>query len=513
MMYAAAQNQKSAEWERARAHQAKSKDQAAPAVSRWVADPTDPKRFVRGEYVNRDSGRAYTPHNADEQRFVESDSPRYGLLKGGEGSGKSVAGIIKALERLRRGMNGIMVSPDFPHFKRSLWMEFVRWCPPTALIEKDRYRLAPGWEPSEPFTLTFVSGAVLLCGGIENPASWEGPNVNFVLFDEARRHKDPLALKVLDGRIRIQGRQGEPPQLFMTTTPRKHWLFEYFGPLITDGPDPYEAFKRAAMVVTLRTLENESNTFDGYATQRSSSLTENERRVLLDAEWEDADDIDRFLASIDLWDACIDRSLPPLGPHEPCVMALDAGESSDTFAKLLITRHPTDPARLAVRKARAYVPKDEPLDFDAIEKDIRDDVDAYAVQELTYDPFLLGQMMRRLSKPESKLPVPLEPFPQGAQRLISDRALGDSIAQRTIAHDGTLEDLRTHLNNADKKTTEEGRKVRIVKRMASLKIDLAVALGMGAWRADEVLPQTIMDAPIVGGSRPNQGWVPRGAQR
>jgi hypothetical protein len=456
-------------------------------ASSWVAD--------RGVYVNRESGKPYVPHHDDEARFVFSDTPRRGLLKGGEGSGKSVAGIVKDLERLRCGMSGIMGSPDFEHFKRSLWPEFARWCPWDHVIPQQQYRRRDGWEPTQPFTLTFrtpVGGvAHLLCGGFDDPGSWEGPNVSFAHFDEARRHKTAAMVKVLDGRCRIPGPNGEPPQYWFTTTPRKHWLFEYFGPWETPGQtDPYAEFKAETLVVTLRLVDNElaGNVAPGFTQQRRQSLTEVEARVLLEAEWEDADDVDRFLASIVLWDACRE-DLSPLDASTPCVLGMDAGESSDTFAVVLVSWHPTRSGILACRYARPYVPHGGPLDFDAIEQDIRDLVARYAVQQIAYDPFLLGQMMRRLSMPGRVIPVPLEPFPQGAQRLEADKNLLDLITQRRLAHDGNA-DLRQHLDNADKKTDAESRKLRIVKRAQSLKIDLAVALSMACARAATALADT-----------------------
>ena len=72
-----------------------------------------------GVYVNRETGKMYRPHNTDEALFISDDRPRRVMVKGGEGSGKSVAGIVKDLERLRRGMSGIMGSPNFVHFKKS----------------------------------------------------------------------------------------------------------------------------------------------------------------------------------------------------------------------------------------------------------------------------------------------------------------------------------------------------------------------------------------------------------
>lgn len=412
------------------------------------------------------------------------------LAKGGEGGGKSVAGIVRDLNALRIGMNGIMVSPDFEHFKRSLWPEFRRWIPKAAVIEKEQYRLSASWEPRQPFELHFINEqstiSTLYCGGIDDPSGWEGPNVGFAHIDEARRRDDPLALKVLDGRVRIPGPNNEKPQLWLTTTPKKHWLFDYFGPIVDN--DPFLSFKRDAFTITLLTEDNEraGNLSEGFTSQRGQSLTENEKRVLLLAEWEDVDDVDRFLPSIQLWDAC-EQDTPRLDPHTPVILSMDAGESNDTFATVLVSRHWNEDSLLAVRYSRAYVPKDgKPLDFDDIEQDIRGLVSQYAVQQITYDPMLLGQMMRRLTTGSNAIKTPVFKFSQGAARLEADKLLYDLITQRRIVHNGDV-DLRSHIANADAKRDGEGRKLRIVKRMQSLKIDLAVALSMGCQVAGEGL--------------------------
>ena len=196
----------------------------------------------------------------------------------------------------------------------------------------------------------------------------------------------------------------------------------------------------------------------------------------------EATEVDAFLPSIALWDAC-EEPLPPLDAHTPCILALDAGESNDVFASILVSAHPTDAQRLAVRYARGYVPTPGvALDFDAIEQDIRALCQRYAVQQLAYDPFLLGQTVRRLTNGPNAIRTPCEPFPQGAARLEADKGLYDLITQRRIAHDGDA-DLRAHVANANKKIDTEGRRLRIVKRVYSLKIDLAVCLSMACARA------------------------------
>lgn len=452
-----------------------------PPSSRWEDG--------RGVYVNRETGRPYQWHHERERAAVFSDVPRHLLFKGGEGGGKSVAGIIKDLERLRRGMHGIMVSPDMPHFKRSLWPEFVRWCPVDAVVPEQRYRLRFGWEPREPFMLSFVSGASLLCGGIEDPASYEGPNVHFAHMDEARRSKSPEALKVLTGRVRLAGPGGEPPQLWLTTTPRKHWLFEYFGPW--DKPnaaDPFAAFKRDALVVDLLTADNAANLADGYVEQRRAALTEAEARVLLEAAWEDIDDVDRFLPSMALWDACREE-LPPLDPYQPLVLALDAAVSGDTFGAVAVGRHPARENAVAVRGVWAWEPNGGVLDHIAIERDIRQILRTHNIVQVTYDPYQLHLMAQRLANgsPEtadepSTPSVWAEPFNQAGDRLEADRGLLDLIVGRNLAHDGD-ERLRAHIANADRKVDGEERKIRIVKRSQGLKIDLAVCASMASARA------------------------------
>lgn len=214
----------------------------------------------------------------------------------------------------------------------------------------------------------------------------------------------------------------------------------------------------------------------------------------------EATEVDAFLPSIALWDAC-EEPLPPLDPHTPCILALDAGESNDVFASVLVSAHPTDAQRLAVRYVRGYVPTPGvALDFDAIEQDIRELCQRYAVQQLAYDPFLLGQTVRRLTNGPNAIRTPCEPFPQGAARLEADKGLYDLITQRRIAHDGDA-DLRAHVANANKKIDTEGRRLRIVKRVYSLKIDLAVCLSMACARAS-ILARAPIPAPAVGGTRP-----------
>ena len=492
------------------------------------------------EYTNRDTGKVYVPHNDDERKFVYSDVPRYFLCKGGEGSGKSVAGIVKMLDRVKKGCNGIMVSPTLPHFKVSLWKECRRWIPWDQVVPKHQERQKEEWEPYGPFTLVFKNGATLECRGIDNEGSCEGPNVNFVFFDEARHKPTGLALKVLDGRVRIPVTDfdtGEiiPPQIWLTSTPRKHWMFDYFGPLqvvcadcgsstpipIQEGApfqcvdcaspnlivdDEYDDFKRDSHVITLSTKDNEGNIQDDFAAKRAQTLTEAEARVLLDAQWEDIEEGQPYLPHISWWDDC-EEPLSPLGEREMLVLGVDAATGrtsgeSDCFAIVGVTRHP-DPKRkkdsIAVRYVKTWqAKKGGKIDYRGSERDpgperellrlcgwridehgeyVRARKKPYNVRCIVYDPAQLHDMGMRFSRARISW---MKQFGQMNLRVMSDTDLLMLIQERRIAHSGNST-LRQHIYNADRKQAEDGKRLRMVKRSDRQKIDASVALSMAAY--------------------------------
>lgn len=407
----------------------------------------------------------------------------------------SVSGIIKNLERLRRGMNGIMVSPDLPHFKRSLWPEFRRWCPWQCVVEDQRYRQNLMWQPHTTFELIFnndVGGqSVLICGGIPDPIKWEGPNVSFAHLDEARGMDSPEVVKVLSGRVRIVGPNGEPPQLYITTTPRSHWLFTYFGPLVEGDEDPYEVFKIASKTVTLRTEDNIKNLDADYVENRGATLTESEKRVRLGGEWEDEEDELAFIESISLWDR-LHEPPPPLrrkidgvgrAASDVLVVALDAGVSRDHFALVAVSRHPKNNDHIMVRLAKEWIPPKGKLDFQGTphnpgpELYLRNLCKEYVVVVVVYDEYQLHDMATRLGKEGVAW---MKPFSQTKERLLADQGLYDAILQGKIFHNGDRA-LRDHIKNADAQIDAESRKRRLVKRTAIQKIDLAVALSMASY--------------------------------
>lgn len=189
---------------------------------------------------------------------------------------------------------------------------------------------------------------------------------------------------------------------------------------------------------------------------------------------------DRFLPSMTLWDACVE-SLPTLA-REPMVIALDAGVKNDSFGVIGVTRHPARHMDVAVRFVQEWKPGGKTLNFQGTEDNpgpemiVKRLCKDYNVVCCTYDAYQLSDLASRFSADGI---VWMREFPQGADRLEADKQLLDLITQRRLAHDGNIA-LRQHCDNANRKPDSETRKLRIVKREDSLKVDLLVALSMAS---------------------------------
>lgn len=200
----------------------------------------------------------------------------------------------------------------------------------------------------------------------------------------------------------------------------------------------------------------------------------------MDAGFVDAADIDRFLPSITLWDAC-QEELPPLSIRNPMVLAMDAGDTDDTFAVVGVTRHPSDHTRLAARYVQVYTPDGKPLDQKTVEADVLKLYHDFNVVHVAFDKYQLRYLSQRLEANG----IPIEEFSQAGPRLEADKQLLDLTVSRAIVHDGDPT-LRAHIGNADKKTDPTTKRIRIIKRRQDLKIDACVALSMASARALEL---------------------------
>ena len=446
-----------------------------------------------GDYRNSETGHRYEPHSEAELAWVLNDHDSNLWALGGEGGGKTVAGVIRDLEKVKRGCSGAATSPDFEHFKRSLWPELRRWIPWDFVIERHRNRSSASWEPQRPFFLAFVTGAILYLGGMKESEvkSWEGPNLNFWHFDEIRRHRSEAAIKVIHGRVRIPGPNGEKPQRHYTTTPlpKGSWMSRYTGPIPEDEKqrqrDARLSYKLDRAVVHLPTRDNLSHLTAGFLEERAQVLTEAEIQLLLEGLEVEVSDSAAFLPQISLWDEC-QEVIPALDDHTPIVLAADAavGRTSglpDCFGLVGVSRNPKRTADVAVRIVYKWqADPGKKLDFHAEDgpiPTIRRLCQQHAVVAVPYDPYQLHSDATQLNKDNVAW---LFEFSQGERRLEADRQLFDLILARRIAHNGNI-DLREHIANAGRKMDVDGRRFRIVQRDPDLKIDLAVSLSMASY--------------------------------
>lgn len=423
---------------------------------------------------------------------VDSPNKMYLVTKNYIPTHNTVSGVIKTLERLRRGMSGILVSPNLPHFNRSLWPEFRRWCPWQLVVPEHRHRGSESWEAHKPFTLViknmYGKYSTLICGGIERPISFEGPNVHFAYVDEMRQIDDPEVIKVLTGRTRLNGPLGEPPQFYVTSTPRMHFMYDFFGPLQEN--DGKADFKKFAKSIILRTEDNVdfSDLDEQYVEARSTSLTEKERLARMEGEWVDEDNDTKFLESILLWDVLREdhefvKKKGEGGFSDALVIGVDASVSNDSFAIVGVTRHPDNIKNVLVRLCRVWKPGNNgKIDYYGTpdnpgpELYLRTLAANYNVLVVVYDEYQLHDMMSRLIREGI---VWCEDFSQVKARTIADHQLYTLILTKRIFHTGQ-EELREHIKNAGSLIDVDSRKRRMIKFSSSRKIDAGVALSMAA---------------------------------
>lgn len=166
----------------------------------------------------------------------------------------------------------------------------------------------------------------------------------------------------------------------------------------------------------------------------------------------------------------------------PMIIALDAATTNDSFALYMGCRHPKIPTDILTIHAQKWMPVNGKIDFQGTdekpgpEKVLRRLISEYNVIQVTYDPYQLHDMATRLKKEGLAW---FKPFNQGTDRLIADSQLRDLIRDRRLWHRGEP-DLREHIQNANAQIDPQDSKIRIVKRVEHLKIDLSVANSMCA---------------------------------
>jgi hypothetical protein len=195
---------------------------------------------------------------------------------------------------------------------------------------------------------------------------------------------------------------------------------------------------------------------------------------------------DEHLLPDDSWWTGAREDLPALDARTPIVIALDAATSNDSFGLVAVSRHPQRRTDVAVRYAREWKPPKGGLirfgtlaEPDTPRGDLARLIKAHNVVAVVADPYQLHAMLTEL-RDDGR--VYAKAFDQGRDRLEADAQFRQLIINRRIAHDGNAA-LTEHVKNANIAVDAQSRKLRIVKREPSLKIDLAVCASMACHEA------------------------------
>lgn len=243
---------------------------------------------------------------------------------------------------------------------------------------------------------------------------------------------------------------------------------------LTDAPEKLEVFANdtARLFCLWNTQPRLPWQLPEYYAQEEAILTPEEFARVHRNQW--ARGQEAFVPP-EWWDACGKEPFDDIRPDEPVILSADAGVVSDCFAVVLVTRRGE---KVQVHYARKWQPDGKLLDFRPIEAEIRRLINTYNVIEVTYDEYQLVDMMGRIRAEEA---VKVRKFPQDAPRAVADKRLYDLIRERRIQHRNEP-DLREHVLAANRKPADEN-KLRLIKRSPNDKIDLTVAVSMGADRS------------------------------
>jgi len=94
-------------------------------------------------YFPRSDGKPFQPREEIEA-FINSTA-RFSLLRSGRGGSKTVSGAQKALRKIKAGLSGAVMNPDFENFRTSTWIELRQWIPWHMVVPKHRYRRSESW--------------------------------------------------------------------------------------------------------------------------------------------------------------------------------------------------------------------------------------------------------------------------------------------------------------------------------------------------------------------------------
>lgn len=172
-------------------------------------------------------GIAYHPHRV--QSLAHADPRELRWFCAGYGTGKTTVGVIDAFTNAvihHPGYVGIVAAPTFPLLMQAWFAEWKTWVP------QEWWRLRQDPKYGSMLLVRTPTGptSTILLRSTSNPASNEGVNAAWLVFDEVTREPRKAALDVLHARLR-RGYPGRQRSALLTGPPmsRRHWTAIEFG--------------------------------------------------------------------------------------------------------------------------------------------------------------------------------------------------------------------------------------------------------------------------------------------
>lgn len=254
---------------------------------------------------------------------------------------------------------------------------------------------------------------------------------------------------------------------------------------VTDGqPEPLELYvnREAGMLCLWNTKPRCPWQTKEYYASEQKILPPNQFLRIHRNQWTSSTDT---FVPVEWFDACFRNAeeWPEIPKNHSMVIAMDAATSNDNFGLFMGCRHPKFPTDILVVYAQNWKPVNGKIDFQGTEEKpgpervLRKLIKENNVVQVTYDPYQLHDMANRLKQEGLTW---FKPFSQGTDRLLADSQFRDLIRDRRLWHRGEA-NFRDHVNNANAKMDEQDSKVRMVKRVDKLKIDLAVSGSMACY--------------------------------
>jgi predicted phage terminase large subunit-like protein len=177
-------------------------------------------------------------------QFLQLDT-RFSAFIGGRGSGKTVAGTLRAVECAgRERCTGVVISPTYGNLEDINLPKFLEVCEPGGIVS--------GVNRSR-HTVALANGSIVHFRSADKPDFMRGLSVSWAWLDEAAM-LDEYTWRVILPALREYGRPG---RAWITTTPRgKNWIWSRFAPQPDETPEQAARRRRKYGLVHAHTRDN-----------------------------------------------------------------------------------------------------------------------------------------------------------------------------------------------------------------------------------------------------------------